>query len=299
MIDLSELRIFAAAAERNSFTRAAIDLGVAQPTISRIVKTLEEEWDEPLFYRTGRGVRLSEFGEVVYEHARQLLRNADQVSEDLRAMSRTPTGEVALGVPPSMISAVVPRLVKSICDKAPGIRLRILEGFSDRIERWLANGSVEVGVFSKYREVDQPGEPALFTSPLMLASPSSAPLSSKTVEFQKLATIPLVLPMAPNGLRVVVETVARRFRFSLKVLVDTESITAQKLVAEHCGCHMIKALHTIVDDRNSGRFDASLIVNPSILRCVVLHTTQHRPLTRAGRMVADEVSVILRDLKSE
>ena len=299
MIDLNELRIFVAAAERNSFTRAAIDLGVAQPTISRIVKALEEEWDEPLFYRTGRGVRLSEFGEVVYERARRLLRDADQVSEDLRAMSRTPTGEVALGVPPSMVTAVVPQLVKTIRDKAPGLRLRILEGFSDRIERWLANGSIEVGVFSKYREANQPGEPALFTSPLMLASPPSMHPSSQTIDFQTLAALPLVLPMVPNGLRMIIESVARRFHFPLNVLVDAELIAAQKLVAEQCNCHMIKALHTIVDDQASGRFQASLIVNPTILRYVVLHTTQHRPLTCAGKMVAAEVNSILRELKSD
>lgn len=299
MINLDDLRIFAAAAERNSFTRAAVDLGVAQPTISRIVKALEKEWDEPLFYRTGRGVRLSEFGEVLYGRAKQILRDAEQVSEDLRAMSRTPTGEVSIGVPPSMVTAVVPQLVKSIRDKAPGLRLCILEGFSDRIERWLASGSIEVGVFSKYREANQPGEPALFTSPLMLASPSSVQSSTKTVDFERLATVPLVLPMFPNGLRTTIESVARRLRFSLNVLVEAESIEAQKLVAEHCNCYMIKALHTMVDDQASGRFQASLIVNPMILRYVVLQTTQHRPLTRGGRLVATEVTSIIRELKPD
>ena len=182
-------------------------------------------------------------------------------------------------------------------DQAPGVRLRVFEGFSDRIERWLANGSVEVGVFSKYREANQPGEPSLFTSPLMLASPPSMPSGPKTVDFEDLADMPFVLPTVPNGLRMMIEMVARRFRFSLKVLVDAESTTAQKLIAEECNCHMIKALHTIVDDQASGRFHTALIVNPTIFRHVVLHTTQYRPLTRAGKMVAEEAAAILRDLR--
>lgn len=299
MVELHAFRLFVAAADRGSFSRAAIDLGIAQPTISRIIKSLEEHWDEPLFYRTGRGVKLSEFGEVAYERATRLLRDAEQASEDLRELSRTPTGEVALAVPPSMVTSVVPDLVKAIREKAPGVRLRILEGFSDRIERWLANGQIEVGVFSKYREANQPGEPALFTSPLMLASPPSRQPAPDAIDFQELAAVPLVLPTIPNGLRVMIESVARRFRFSLNVIVDAESIGAQKLVAEQCNCHMIKALHTLVEDRASGRFSGSLIVNPSILRYVVLHTTQQRPLTRAGRLVADEISSILRKLPSQ
>src|SRR3546814_14241735 len=68
-------------------------LGVAQPTVSRVVKELEEVWGGQLFYRTGRGVTLSEFGEQAFVRSKLLLQNAEQTSEELRAFGLLPRSE--------------------------------------------------------------------------------------------------------------------------------------------------------------------------------------------------------------
>ena len=95
-MELADLRIFVRAAELGSFSKAAVTTGVAQPTVSRVISDLEAEWDGPLFYRTGRGVTLSELGEEALTKARFLLREADQAAEDLKAFSRLPSGIVSI-----------------------------------------------------------------------------------------------------------------------------------------------------------------------------------------------------------
>ncbi|MCI5076556.1 LysR family transcriptional regulator [Oricola sp.] len=299
MIDLNALEIFVAAAEKRSFSRAAVGLGLAQPTVSRVIKDLEVEWGEPVFYRTGRGVELSEFGHVAYLKAKTLLREAEQVSQDLREASRRPAGQVAIGIPPSMVGAVIPDLALGLSLDEPGIKLRVREGFSDQIERWLADGSVEIGLVSKYREIGQLTEPAIFSSPLVLARAKSHGPLPDTLNFADIEGKPLVLPMHPNGLRVALETVSRRMKFSLNIFVDAESIVAQKLVAERCGCYMVKAAQTLSEDGSVEKFASSVIVNPGIQRYVVMQTSQQRPLTKAAREVTERITAIMRQISRE
>ena len=293
MIDLQQLRLFVSAAELNSFTKAAVALGVAQPTVSRVVKELEKVWGGQLFYRTGRGVTLSEFGEQAFVRSKLLLQNAEQTSEELRAFGRLPTGEVTLAMPPSIVPAVVPQLVNQLNAEAPGVRLRIIEGFSDQIKRWLAVGDVEVGIYSMYREADENALPTLFASNLVLAGTAAKKLPPE-IEFSELSGIPLVLPSILNGLRTTVESVARRMRFSLNVVVDADSIHAQKLIAKHCGCCMIKVLNTIMEELAKGEFCTSVIRSPQIQRHIILVTTQQHPLSRAARDVASRIESILK-----
>ncbi len=293
MLDLASLRVFVAAAENHSFSLAAVALGVAQPTVSRVVKELETAWGEPLFYRTGRGVELSEFGETAYRRASDLLAHADQVLVELRETSRRPAGNVTIGAPPSLVGSVIPELAEGLSVEEPGIKLRVREGFSDQIDRWVRDGTVDIGFVSKYREDRQPIEGEAFSSPLLLAKVRDDTPLPRTTDFAALAGRQFVLPIAPNGLRLAVDSVARRLRFALDVFVDAESIGAQKMVAEKCGCYMIKAAYSLHPERDA-HFDTSLIVNPRIWRTVVVRTTQTRPLNKATLDVVKRIEAILK-----
>jgi DNA-binding transcriptional LysR family regulator len=293
MFDFASLRVFVAAAECRSFSLAAINLGVAQPTVSRVIKELEAAWGEPLFYRTGRGVELSEFGEMAFGRARDLLVHGEQVMVDLRETNRRPVGQVTIGVPPSLVGSVIPELAQGLGSEEPGIKLRVREGFSDQIDRWVQDGSVEIGLVSKYREAEHAVEGEFFCSPLILARIRNDQPMPPTIDFSELEGKLLVLPIPPNGLRLAVGAVARRLRIALNVFVDAESIVAQKLVAEKCGCYMIKAAYSL-DLEHDSQFDRSLIVNPQIWRAVTMRTTQTRPLNKATRAVAERIKGVLR-----
>lgn len=302
MIDLYHLRIFVRICELNSFTQAAVAVGVAQPTVSRIVKDLEQAWGAQLFYRTGRGVTLSEFGEVALARAQALLNEADQLGDDLRAHSGVPTGTVSLGVSPSLAPILVPELVNLLRQDAPGIRLRIREGFSDQIERWRSAGAVDVGVTSNFRELgpDSPeaDNAVLFASNLVLvAPPDAAPLPPR-IPFSDLAGYPLALPALPNGLRTIFEDVARRKGLALDVTIETSSLVVQKQLCEHCGCYLVKAPETIAEEFPPDSRRTGVIIDPTIQRYLQLATTTQRPLSRAAREVARRMTEILKRLSS-
>ncbi|HEY9346350.1 MAG TPA: LysR substrate-binding domain-containing protein, partial [Inquilinus sp.] len=111
--------------------------------------------------------------------------------------------------------------------------------------------------------------------------------------FTDLSRFPLVLPPPTNGLRMIVDTVARRLKVPLNIVVDADSTIAQKAVAAQCGCFMIKAIHTIAEEQAKGLVASSVIRTPHINRHVVLVTSHQKPLSRAGREVAERITRIL------
>ena len=101
-IDLRQLNSFLTIAKRGSFSRASEALFIAQPALSRQIRLLEEALDAELFVRHGRGVLLTTAGEVLYERAKGLLKDTEQLQADVAAVSGTVTGQVKLGLLPTI-----------------------------------------------------------------------------------------------------------------------------------------------------------------------------------------------------
>src|ERR1019366_4601958 len=143
-MNLISIGTFARVAEFGSFSKAGISLGVAQPTISRVIGELEREFGGELFYRTGRGAKLTELGEMLLPRAQVLLDTAEQLATDAAAFGKAPVGNVSVASLPSLTQPLASPLYNYVREYAPGIKLRLVEGFSDQIERCVADGAVDI-----------------------------------------------------------------------------------------------------------------------------------------------------------
>ena len=296
-MDLADLRCFVRASQLGSFSKTAIALGVAQPTVTRIIAQLELEWEGLLFHRTGRGVVLSELGHEALIRAQSLLRDFDQASEDIRASSRLPSGVVTIGMPTSLVVAVIPTLINQLRVDLPGIRLQVHEGFNDEIERWLAEGSIDIGARSRYREGRAENGKGAIGSPLVLAGLRPGWCLPPEVDFRRLADFALVLPARTNALRTIVDTVARRLKLRLNIVAGVDSMLGQEAIAQRCGCYLVKApFRSKQGDR--GSFASAVIRQPSITRQIEIVTSHNGPLSRASRQVIGRLTQIMKELES-
>ncbi|MER8383016.1 LysR family transcriptional regulator [Mesorhizobium sp. M1399] len=105
-MELRQLRHFLIVTESGAFSKASSIIGVAQPALSRQIRQLEEELGVQLFYRHGRGVRVTEEGAQFYAAIVPVLRELDQVKSDLVAAAKVPAGDIVFGMPPSMSAAI-------------------------------------------------------------------------------------------------------------------------------------------------------------------------------------------------
>jgi LysR family nitrogen assimilation transcriptional regulator len=106
-MDLKQLRTFRAVAELGSLSKAADRLRSAQPALSRHIKLLEHELRVELFVRNGRGMLLTSAGRMLLDRTTGLIRQIEQVRDDLQSAKGSPSGRVILGLVPT-VSACFP-----------------------------------------------------------------------------------------------------------------------------------------------------------------------------------------------
>jgi DNA-binding transcriptional LysR family regulator len=288
-LSLEALQVFVRSAELRSFSKAAVALGLSQPSVSRPIADLESRLGGPLFYRTGRGVALTELGEILLPRARALLESAEQLSTDALAFGKSPAGNVSVAALPSTMQTLAPALYGYIRAHAPGIRLRIVEGFSDQVERWVSEGSVDIGLLSKYRALRMGQTDALFRARLVVIRANDRTPTPDCLPFRSLEGEPLVLPSHPNGLRVLLEETARKQNVHLNVVIEADSLVAQREIVRRCGCCSVVATHALEEISRDGALVGSFITEPELLRFIVLVTTQQRPLSRAARVILQAI----------
>jgi LysR family nitrogen assimilation transcriptional regulator len=145
-MDLRKLTYFVTIAECGSFTRAAQQLHIAQPALSRQIKLLEQELGLDLLLRMGRQIRMTDAGEVLLAHAKDLIADFKRVEEDMQSRQRRPKGKVVIGAPPSLGPLVVPQVVARAARELPQITLRIREATSVVLEQWLDDAEIDVAL---------------------------------------------------------------------------------------------------------------------------------------------------------
>lgn len=305
-MEFRQLRYFARVAETGSVSKAAAALAVAQPAISRHISQLEEEFGTPLFYRNGRGVSLTEAGEVLLERTRSILDEIRRAEEDVRAVIGIASGAVTLGTPPTVGQVFVVPLITRLRQVHPNLSLEVAEAFSGYVNEWLANGALDVAVL-----YDAPRTRHLVTEELLTeelyhvsagpgtvdpsryADPAREP---EPTDLAALAHRPLVLPRRPHGLRLLIDRSAQDAQVELDILFELDSLSITKELVAAGVADTVLPFAAVHQDVIAGRMSARRVVNPSLTRTLVLATSSQRPLTVSTRAVVAELKSVMRDL---
>ncbi len=228
-MELRHLETLLAIAEEGSFTAAADALATVQSNVSDQVRQLEAELGVKLLERSRRGAVPTEFGVVVLDRARRVQRELEAMRADLALLQGLESGYARLGVVGTASRWLVPPLVADLRERAPGVRLRVNEGASERlfievIEGELAQAVVTEPVNDRRLVVDH-----LLDEALVGLVSQAIDFAAGPVSLAELAKLPLVLPPEPNPLRIEVEHAAASQGLTLSVPVEVEGI---RLIAD-------------------------------------------------------------------
>lgn len=278
-------QLFIRVAEFGSISGASVALDVPQSVVSRQIAQLETEAGAHLFRRTGRGVVLTEFGELVYPRIVALTREADQLADDMRTRSGQPMGDVRFGMLPSTVSLLAGPLCFEILRQWPQVRIHLTEGSSAQLEEWVVQGRLDLALLLREGDTAHPHESLLARLPLDLVVPAGHALAQcKSITFKEVAGLPLVLPGEPHPLRARLAELARDQGLSLTQAIEADSIRLQHEIVASNGGFAITA--GVLAPQDAHRLVAVRIVEPSLSRSIVLGVTTHRPHTLATRSVA-------------
>jgi DNA-binding transcriptional LysR family regulator len=296
-MNLEQLRLIAQIAEHGSLTKAAIAANTQQSAISRQLSAMESECGGRLFYRTGRGVTLTELGLSMMPRIKQLLLDADRLSEDMKAQADTPSGDVRLGILPALANPLVTLLFAQLRSRYSGVRLHLFEGSNGQLEEWLASGRIDLGLLYRYGEVDASNERELGRVPACLIGAAGDSVTRQpVVAFETLCKLPLVVPSEPNALRSTLDKLARQINQTLNVVLEADSLPIQKSIVATGAAYAIVGRLAVTEELAAGTLQAAQIADPVIERAAVLGRTTHHLHTRAMRAVADLIEPLVGDL---
>jgi LysR family nitrogen assimilation transcriptional regulator len=284
-MELRQLEYFIAIAETGAFSRAAVRLSVGQPILSRQIKALEQELGTDLYYRTGRGIVLSEAGKVLEQHARGVLDTTAGARRAISALGSAPAGRVVIGMPPSVGAVLTASLVRQFRAEFPRVSLGVMEGFSGHVLEWLTTGRIDVAVLYNAPRTSALATDPLLTDELFLLGPVADPADagSGSVAAARLAGIPLILPSRPHGLRLLVDDFLSRIGVTPNVQVEIDAMPSTlNLVESGIGYTILSysSAHHLIEAQRIRKWP---IVEPAMTRSLVVATSTQRPVTRAAK----------------
>ncbi len=223
-MQLQQLRYFLAVAETRHFTQAADNLGVAQPTLSKQIHTLESTLGAPLFERIRGAVALTVAGETLLPLARRMVADADAAREAVQDIVGLRRGDVRLGATPSLCSSLVPEVLRTFRTRHPDIQLYVNEGSSQDLIGNLLAHTLDLALIV---QPDGGVDDALSTRPvlresLVVASVADRPppTAKPEIALTDLEDIPLVMFRAGYDIRGVTLEACRRAGFTPKFAVE-------------------------------------------------------------------------------
>jgi DNA-binding transcriptional LysR family regulator len=231
-MDTHRLKYFLRIAEEGSITRAATVLGIAQPALSRQVRLLEEDLGITLFQRTRRGVLLTEEGERLRASTAAPLRQLELAIQYAGSpLARIERG-LLLGMVPTAAGVLAAPLLASLGAAFPNVHVHVAVAETDELVQKMLNGAIDLAVINPVPD-DRLFFRHLLIEDLVIVGPAASALSPEDpVRFTDLATLPLVLPSAPTGIRNTLENTALRLKVPINSHFSTDSVEVSKSLVE-------------------------------------------------------------------
>lgn len=242
---LHQLKVFEAVARHNSFTRAAEELFLTQPTVSMQVKQLTKAVGMPLFDQVGKRLYLTQVGEELVKTCRQIFERLDEFEMTVADLKGLKQGRLRLGVI-TTAKYFVPRLLGPFCKRYPGIDISLQVTNHEHILHRLSENLDDLYVMSQLPEMmDITYEPVL-ANPLVVLAPAAHPLAQeKNISLERIAAEPFIMREPGSGTRKAVQALFDEQKLTLKVQLDLGSNEAIKqAIAGGLGISVL-SLHTL------------------------------------------------------
>jgi DNA-binding transcriptional LysR family regulator len=296
-MDFKHLRAFVTVAETGNVTRASVLLNVVQPAVSRYLRLLEEDVGAALFVRSAQGMQLTQEGEVLLAHARRVLDEVDKARAQLGSSHGAMGGIVTVGLLASTCDMLAASIVRSAAQRHPHVRIRLSTGEPDRLLEDLETGVIDVAVVYDTAPALTVKLTALLEEEYCVVGQPQAGFSmSRPVKVEKLASLPLILPRAPRGLRLLIDHAARTAGIDLHVTAETNSVAVQRaLVVGGLGCTVLPSV-AIAEELSRGTLAAAPLIEPTLMRRLVLALPAIRPKTAPVRVVVDTLVSCIRQI---
>jgi LysR family nitrogen assimilation transcriptional regulator len=281
---------FLRVAELGSINKAAADLRLSQPAISRNIALLEHQIRAKLFTRSRGGVTLTDAGEFLFERARPLLKQLASLAEEVGDRA---AGHLAIGLPPSWQALFTAQYVPRLARAFPGISLRLYEGSSHELRERMRAGALDLAIMLFEGAPPQGcSHTALVREPVVLAAHKGASIApDKPLPLSRLDNLGLALPDKSNSIRAQVENSLERKGFRFNILFEIQSMELSIELARQGVCQTVVPCCAISGNPRWEKAVAWSAIRGMFITWALCENTarSHSPAVREGRRLAEKL----------
>ncbi len=250
---LHQLKVFEAVARHNSFTRAAEELFLTQPTVSMQVKQLTKAVGMPLFDQVGKRLSLTQAGEELLKTCREVFENLDQFEMTVADLKGLKQGRLRVAVI-TTAKYFVPRLLGPFCERYPGIDISLQVTNHEYILNRLSENLDDLYVMSQLPENMEIACHRILENPLVVVARADHPLAQeKNISLERVAAEPFIMREPGSGTRKAAQNIFDEHKLLLKVRLDLGSNEAIKqAIAGGLGISVLSA-HTLALEGSSSQ----------------------------------------------
>lgn len=247
-MELDQLRYFLRVAERANFTRAAEELDISQPALSRSIQRLEEELGQPVFERKARSVGLTEAGVLLQSRAQQVLTLIEDTKAEICDDGQS--GRIRVGAIPTIAPFFLPDLLRQFSGEFPKASLIVQEETTEKLLKGCTQGEIDLAILAlpvsaKYLDVEE-----LFEEELLLVLPPEHPLvDKKRIQVSDVEPYPFVLLDEAHCLSDNIVSFCRQRSFHPVSVEHTSQLAmVQELVSLSHGVSMVPKMARVLDE---------------------------------------------------
>ena len=292
-MELRQLEVFRAVATTGSLSRAADTLHLAQPALSRQIKSLETSLGTALFVRTGRGMALTEAGQALLQQSTGLMQEFRRLHESIRSFDGVPRGEVAIGCLPTVGERIAAPLAEKILRDYPEISLRLIEGYTGHLVDWMHRGELDAAVIyigdeRPHVDLEEIGEEELLAV-FSADHPTPVPPS---ISFDQFAAGRVALPARGHGLRSIIDSAAASHGAQLHVTLEADSYRVILDIVRRGLATTVLPASALA--QREAEFQTARVTNPRLTRSIALATPVGASRSLATATVLDDLRSLTR-----
>jgi len=283
------LEVFYSVAKRLSFTKAAQELFISQPAVTKHIRELEEKYQSRLFERNGNKIQLTAAGHVLLKYAEQIFSIHRQAEFEINAISQRNEGLLRLGASTTIAQYLIPPLLAQFHQKFPGVRVTLINGNTELIEQSLLKKEIDLGLIEGDSKNPQISYSELSRDEIVLVCSKSHPLAKVTeISIEQLRTIPLILRERGSGTLEVIEHAMEPLRIKisdLQIEMQLGSTEAIKSYLAHSECMAFISVHAVLKELSSGELRIVDVASLNIGRFFYLIHLQGKVDSLSGTFV--------------
>jgi len=279
-MELHQLRYFCAIADTGSFSRAAEQCHVAQPSLSQQILKLEDELGVRLFDRLGRSVRLTEVGKTFLPRARAVLRELEAARGEVVERKDSIAGPVTVGAIPTVAPYLLPSILTAFSKKFPQALLTVIEEITPVLLDRLRASTVDIAILALPIRGHEFDSFPLLTEPLFAVLPQKHPLAHRrSISLKDVRKEPFLLLRDGHCFRENAVAACDRARVHPQVIFESGQFSSLLgMVGAGMGVSIIPQM--AVDKKAGCRYVS--ISDPEATRTIGVVVLRGRSLTRAN-----------------